>query len=272
MIPVFDSTSLKTYVTCPRKFYWRYVKDLIPQQWLDKEPAPLGFGGAIHEALDVWYSSGNEQEALNAFYDNWQDREEETLRTRERGEKVLEKYFERYNQEPFEIIAGPEHEFCINIGGYDFAGRLDMAVQWSGMNLIMDHKTSSRMSRYYYHRFRPDIQMSAYPLAAQKIFNKVFHGTVINVLYFTKTEYDFDRDISYREEWELELTERLLAKWMSDIDSLPKDDYRAWEPRWTSCMAYMKPCPYRDLCITAEPGMLVDTMYAVEQWNPLNRD
>lgn len=267
----FDSSKLKCYLECPRRFYWRYVRHLVPLH----EQAALSFGAAIHDALFIWHQKNDLDAAIEAFHNSWDDLEGQTLRSHEKGEELLIRYARRYppNREPFKFVGGLEVKVQIQINGITYGGRIDGIVEWGGMNLILDHKTATRMGPKYFNQFRPDLQMTGYAFMASQLMQKTMHGIVINVLYFTTKTYDFFREISSREPFEYQEFVQIVTSVANEILSLDWDERRSWRPNWTSCGDWGG-CDYRELCLCEDPESLADTMYRYEVWHPFadNRD
>lgn len=261
---VYDSSTSRCYRECPRRYFWQYVLNLVPK--FDNR-APLNFGQAIHEALKTWYTTGDADQSIGDFHNIWEDRVEDTKRTHVTGEKLLKGYFERYPKENFKPISPPEQGFKIDMGGFYYVGRFDYVIEYNGMPLVMDHKTSSKMGQSYYYQFRPNIQISGYCFAADIVYKVKTLGAMINVLYLTTRTRDYFRDIIPREEWEKREFVSVISKIADEISSLPRDDYRAWEPYWSNCTRWGV-CGYRDLCLCEDPYRMIG-MYREEEWDPL---
>lgn len=158
------------------------------------------------------------------------------------------------------------HEFEIDI----YCGRFDGVIQWGDLTLVIDHKTTGKLGdgSYYFKQFRPNLQMSGYVWAAEKIFGRRVHGVLINVLHMTTRTVNFARDISSRESFEIERFKSIVKAQIALAKSKGQD-YADWPENWTSCMDF-RGCPYRELCLTEDPERLVDSMYRVNVWSPLN--
>ncbi len=263
-----DSSKTKCFLECPRKFYWRHVRKLVPLH----EKAALSFGKAIHEALYEWHKTYDLERTIEIFHEHWDDKIDEQLRTAEKGESLLKGYAERYppKHEPFKFLS-LEQKVQIEIGDFVYGGRIDGIVEWGGMYLVLDHKTASRMGPKYFDRFRPDLQMTGYAFMAKQLFKQHIHGVVINVLYFTKKQMDFVREISSREPFEYEQFASLILNLASQIKANDPEDMNSWLPNWTSCGDWGG-CDYRDLCLSEDPEPLARSMYREEVWHPFIED
>lgn len=260
----FDSSSLKTYVACPRKYYWRYVRHLLKKG--PKSP-PLSFGTAIHEALRLWYIHHDIELVVDAFHDLWDERFSDKKRTHDRGEALLRGYAKRYDQEHFTWISEPETTFNLDLNGSTFVGRFDGIVNFQGTPLVIDHKTATKYGSTYFYQFRPDMQMSAYVWAANQLYEETIEGALINVLYFTTRQIDYYRSLINRQAWEIQEFLDVATRNIAEIRSKDVTDHTDWEPRWSFCQ-HWGTCPYRDLCTEKDPEPLIQSMYRVEEWDP----
>ena len=55
------NSQLKLYLTCPRKWAWKYLKGFKSSD----KAEPLNLGSAVHEAQETFYLTGSEQKALD---------------------------------------------------------------------------------------------------------------------------------------------------------------------------------------------------------------
>ncbi|MFW5903006.1 MAG: RecB family exonuclease, partial [archaeon] len=242
---MFDSSSIKQFISCQRKYYWRYVKNL---RLKEKEPAPLNFGTAIHEALRIWYEEHNMDKAIEIFHEIWDERFKDKKRTHEKGEKILRQYAETYPTEPFTWVSDPEEVFEIDLFGNRFVGRFDGVIDFQGDVYVIDHKTASRMGSSYFTRYRPDLQMTAYTWAARQLYpDKDVKGVLLNILYFTTRKIEFHRNITERQQFEIDEFLSLALNAMENIKARDRDDYKDWLPNWDHCVRWGT-CQFRDLC------------------------
>lgn len=128
-----DNSSLEVMLTCPRKYLYQVVfgRQTGPA-------APLTYGSAIHEALDIWYSTPDRkahdealwikmcQGAAEAWDNNYPPTEWRTL---DRAIDTLSKYREQYPSEPFNVLAA-EQAFSVPLGELDL-GNTGLPFTWS---------------------------------------------------------------------------------------------------------------------------------------------
>ena len=103
---IWDFSTLDVFQTCRKKYYWMLVRNL---QTKTKSPALL-FGGAVHNALDCYYTKGAEK-AKKLFRETYKDIEGEEIRTVDNGLKLLDNYAQVYAKEPFSVLGKPEAGF-----------------------------------------------------------------------------------------------------------------------------------------------------------------
>lgn len=97
----YSPSRLSVYQTCPRQYFFQYVRKLPRRAWANQS-----FGVSLHRTLHQLHESGGPQEqtldkALNQLDASWTSAgyasaEEEAL-ARERGKELLAKYYETWS-------------------------------------------------------------------------------------------------------------------------------------------------------------------------------
>ncbi len=170
-------TQISTYLSCPLKYYFQYVKQ-IP--WPFK-PEGLVFGSAIHRALEHYYlgrKDGREAplKELLAIYDAAWEKEsgEHTIQykngntpdsLRQTAESMLTTFTDTVR--PGQILA-VEESFSVELADPDtgvaidipFEGRIDLIEQTPNGIAVIDHKTAAKA--YDQNRIEHDLQLTAY--------------------------------------------------------------------------------------------------------------
>lgn len=274
---IWDYTSLDIFLTCRKKFYWRIVRGLTPER---KAPA-LSFGSGIHDALDLYYTDGNMEMAIKKFEETHKDTEDETLRTVAIGKKVLEWYAKVYPTEPFEVFGKPEIGFTFPIGDIMWGGRIDLPIRWSGDLWVMEHKTTSRLSSYFFHQFELNMQVSSYILALEAFTGEKVQGCMINAIEpwkelkrptakSKKPEDHFARSPIPRLPHQKEQFKETVQQVVRDIKICSDKD--EWYPNEHSCIWYNRKCPFHQLCHFGENPRIVERDYVVEFWEPYKEE
>lgn len=240
---------------CPRYYYYRYVRRLV----MDQRPGEaLEFGTLIHEMLarryhgqDPWrvlewldaagYVGDPLDDATRAYsdyetyYGTWKKRDIEK-----------DPYFNT-KQSWIEIPLTAQKSKLIP--GVKLTARMDMAYLKRNALVLIDHKTSKRMSGKLTGGFALDTQVLTLMTAA--IRDKLFRhyrllGIEINAIVRTKTvqlrriRYSYDAD----------LVARFEANWHRWVSFLKWAREHDWPMFTANCLGKFDwPCDYRDACL-----------------------
>ena len=274
---IWDYTTLDTFLTCRRKYYWMIVRDLRVKR---VSPALL-YGQVVHAALAEFYTKGLDA-ALKLIRATYQTPEGEELRTTENMIKLMEWYGKVYAHEPFKVL-NVEVGFAVPLGEVMYAGRLDALVDWNGGLFVLEHKTTSRLDGNFFKQFKPNMQVDGYTYGASVYTGKKCLGTVINALETWKDvkrvtdktkrpEDHFARDPNSRTEAEIADFVKQVPLIVHDAlnceqagGSLGKD---AFYQNKHMCRNFNFDCPYRDLCLYGENERIIEQSYTKEKWVP----
>lgn len=268
-----DYSMMSTFLTCRRRFYFRYDQHLVP-----KVPTlPLAFGSAIHEALNVWHDKRDVENMVAKFHVTYkEDIERDDKRTNALGEWILRNYATAYANEPFKVI-GNEQSFELPLpNGTSFIGRIDKIVDWDGAIWIVDHKTTSSLGYHYSKKVEPNMQLTGYVWAARRLGYPKCVGVLVDAILVAKGLLDSSRraKLTPLARFDAYISEERLAEWVQTLDCVQRDilacyQESQWYPNWDACTYYGE-CPYRKLCV--EDGdvrhKLVALDYEKSVWDP----
>lgn len=200
-ISYYDNTRLEAYRRCPRKYYFRHIRDWNPELMAK----PLGFGLAWHNSMDfVWeFAKTLDRQYLlvgakDVFWGTWKEHNMPTddailmsiyPRTPGRAGEMLEYYIEKYYDWLNEIeLLEIESAFIVPIGEDQFEnvmymGRLDKVYRDPRLNnkiVILDHKTTSMMANSWFESFSPNSQVDGYSYAGNMMYGDEFWGIMID--------------------------------------------------------------------------------------------
>jgi len=292
-----DNSSKELFETCARASQYYSVER---RKGAGERPS-LNFGHIIHAALAP--------RKLNE--ENWQEKQEKIIidyyntysppidewRTADRALDAIREYNKSYpaTEEPFKIITGTvELPFRIKLGEADlnatvtthagtffvrkvviyWTGKIDGIVDY-GVNLILDHKTTSIIGSQFYDDFVLSSQMHGYTWAGRKLGYPI-EGLLLDVLAVRKpsrtgTPTEFQRQRYF-------YTEQHIAEWEKDTFTLITDflehlcrDYFPKSPKW--CFGKYGRCQYWDVCTQVPEqrnAMLHSDLYQPVTWSPLN--
>ena len=221
-MPVFSHSRILSFETCPLRYKFAYVDEIIPEG----ETAETYLGNRVHEALEKLYRNleygklMSKKELLSFFNrewkKNWADsiiivREEYTQEDyRKTGEKYLKDYYERYNPFKEGKVVNLEITDFLPLdeeGEYNFFIRIERLMDvGEGMFEIHDYKTNTELPTQ--KSLDEDRQLAMYSIWVRKEFESC--KDVRLVWHFLAFDKEMD---SYRTKGELEdLKNEVLAK------------------------------------------------------------
>ena len=275
---IWDFTTIDTFLTCRRKFYFRMVKHYQPKV----ASSALSFGSAIHEGLDAYYTKGIES-ALEIFSENYKDRDGEVKRTVDNGKKLLSWYAKVYKNEPIKPLGKPEAGFVFPIGDIMWGGRMDLPVEWEKELWILEHKTTSMLTSTYFKQYKLCMQVTSYILGAEEYMGRECKGCIINVLEpwkelirptarSKKPEDHFARDYPTRSPRLKEMFKMNIQRHVRDILWCVENDEWAECCKRDVCWKYNSECPYINLCAYGESERFVKRDYDIDVWEPYKKE
>ena len=205
---ILDSTAIKLYKLCPRKYRWRMIEGYQPSQ---TQPY-FAFGSAYHlfrELLEQEYKQ------LKTFTDDdlkacfpkpaaaaiqyWTKHGTESIPgtkwdflNSDRLIKSLHYVMINWIKEKREgkyIVLATEQAFTLEMPDGSFTGgRADQIIKWNGKVWGRDFKTSSKLGDFYQRTLEPNDQFTRYTWAESKLAGEKVQGQLVEVLYNTKKE------------------------------------------------------------------------------------
>lgn len=300
---VFDSTKLKTFQECARKWFFEHRVG-----WRSEKPSVhLIWGEAIHKGLDYCYTHSWHplarrtaiELAKNYFDENFGSMEDTSPKDSLHIEQVINDYYNLYySQDKFEVIA-TEIGFAMQVGDYDYYGRIDLVARdpYSGDIFAHDFKTASRMpSMIGLNQWQLSPQFAGYIKALQlKYPDDHVRGLTVDLIVpykpadkrtgLIRTEVRLTPE--QMEEWEEE-TINLIGQIDQGSNSFyptsshwrePVNTLRSYYPRNPqSCTNYNSLCPFFDICSAhTNPLPLVEEEIVPigltkHYWNPIFKD
>lgn len=297
-----DNFALTGWQKCPSWYNLR-----INQGWTTKyRSGALGFGGAFHEGLAVWYRTHDINQALMAIKSSWPENlPTDDWRTLAKCVTVFTEYVRRYPSESFKIVGGLENpmievpftldtSMCLPVckecgwdnGEYaiseshtcancrsplepiEYGGIFDGLVEFGGQIYVFEHKTASQMGAGYFNQFKPNNQITGYVWAGSQLSGQRVNGAMINAIGLYKASpTKFERSITSRSPAE-------IAEWMNylwheacAIDKHKRDG--VWPFRTSSCTLYGR-CEYHSvhtLSSELERERMLEQDYKQEHWD-----
>lgn len=179
MFQIFSPNMLKTFELCPKKFYFKYIKNIS----MPTNDEIFEFGKNIHAIASYYLKKENI------------DKMEKSLTPKESS---IWDYLKNINYFSYEVI-DTEYSLTVKLEQYFLGGRLDALVKKNDTYYILDYKTGSIPKNAKY-----DFQTMIYLLAVKEFFktNKVCF------IYL---------DLKNKTEVKIELTEELSLEYKNKL-------------------------------------------------------
>jgi len=186
----FSPTSLKTFLDCKRRFYFKYLfNGGVREHNLDESKGPLDIGNCIHKALENAYDKKSQSIDYNKAIQEVQKEANESVDYNYkfeldewvvRLERFKQNEIDRQKEEPFKVKAC-ELEFDFKHNGIKFQGRIDRIDEIKGKLVLYDYKTSKGAKKPPEKQEMSDYQLLLYALGIH--YNKHFtqHNDINNL-------------------------------------------------------------------------------------------
>lgn len=213
----FDNTRVSTFFKCPRSYYFRHVR-----HWeTTGKRTPLIFGGAMHAAMDViWTSMRNVKDdltltemAATAFNEHWtkEGMELQPVHIDEKrnpglAKEIIMAYIQRWRGWISEIeVLAVEQPFVIPLSEVSsdtvkvyYIGRMDKLFKDKNAQVfVSEHKTTSLyrtqgvFASEFIESFSPDSQVDGYAYASHAIFGDNARGVMVDAILVHKLHRGF---------------------------------------------------------------------------------
>jgi hypothetical protein len=266
---------LRAYARCERLYAVLHVKGWRPSITTvvgDEVPKARGlsFGAMTHEGLAQFYivlkESGNLALALQAGltalsefpYAASQDPDE--IRTKGRAMYDLKQYvFEYKGDKQWKLLMTETPSAIEDHEGFRYGGRMDLAVidtEYGERLFPVDHKTTTRFTKFFFDNFKLDPQMMGYYWMAGKLTGIEPAGVIINAIVVHKKETVFARhklliSPAHVARWR----ERNIVRYERISEQLAVDpqgdrwyEQEIWNPNFEHCVDRYGRCPMFPVC------------------------
>ena len=269
---IVDCSIAKTFQNCHRKGQLKGLLQLSPRV----KRMPLTFGHCMHEALYTWYETGDRGLAIRKWKEVTIASEipfDGDKRSQVNGLFILDHYIKKYDEErQTETRLGGEMGFCLPIPGLEdtmIAGRLDYIFSKGDSLRIRDHKTASGIGESYRFNVRPNIAASIYTWAAETLIEQRVEMFDFDVILVAKEKREAIRFPVTRSQFDIDQALDDLRVVCRDIRAKVKSG--EWEKNTDHCSQWGG-CEYYDICTTADPRSIIDSMFCIEPWRPYVTD
>jgi len=287
-----DNSKLDTFMLCPQKYAYRFEEHLVPIE--RKRDSALMFGGAIHKALETLYKGTAFEQVpcplgpcvrcrdktiprISAtFLKNYEDDPDDPreMRTVDRGLDLLVQYLSKWRREGFKVLAVeipfelPHKTYGVT---FTYVGRIDLFVDWEGVPLVVDHKTTTRFGMIFDSSFKLSGQFTGYMRGAQHKFHRPVTNGLVNAIRVTSKIDDssFARIYTQRTPEDFDVWERQVNHLAAEILEMRATGFFPKSAPF-ACGAYNRVCEYYPLCISAAQTRetLKQSAYERVPWEP----
>lgn len=272
-----DSTAVKTWKECPRKYFLRMVLGRSKPE--GENASVFAWGTAIHKFLEILYMTGDVGEATQTAIKLYKPptKPKFDFQTKDRLLKnfiaLAAFYQEEKSKKNIEVLS-IEEPFNVRFkDGHIIGGRLDQLIKWNGRVWVRDWKTTSKMIQYWKTGLDPNDQAIRYIYAMSALTfgidtngypNKVIDGVVFTAIQNMKSKEAHIESASVGKN----ITQ--VRKWIDDqvhvhklMDMCREED--VWPMHETNCGF----CDYRTVCTqSSESGMeyVLRTQFTLSPW------
>lgn len=280
---IIDSTKIKNYMACPRKYFFEYVLGWRPMTG----SIHLEFGKAMHVAMEelargriregrMHYTDEDAARGVmefskifNSYLENSGKSEDECDPKNTQGMMhMLAVYIDTYQREnymPLHVEISGSVPIGTTPDGEDkrIFFRLDeIGVNEKGDHLVVDHKTASQDSASWDAQWRVNTQMGTYTHLLHSIYGDKVDCVVVNGLIFRKNTKT-GKGCGVKR-LPIHLEKLAMQSWLENVqfhydeimrntelffsDQDKPNVMRAFPQRETACTDYGSVCPYIQYC------------------------
>ena len=305
-----DNSSLELFTTCPTQALFAKIYRRVKSG----DRLPLIYGAAIHAGLEAYYSHAHtfNEDIIHAIYAEFSGTTNEfsNWRTPELACEALESYISHYSSDtwhilrdqaqkplveiPFSVPLGvvevddefigppdylsqlfayPDSTYVHNIHVY-WTGKIDLIIKDESDIWIVDHKTTSILSKSFFDDFHLNQATIGYVWAARTLSYPAV-GLILNIIAArapskTGTHLEFERRRFFYPSHRLdEFVPNTLSIVTNFIQQILHNDF----PRHTKwCCGKYGTCQFHDVCL-APPShrlqILNSPSFTTSTWSPL---
>lgn len=238
----YSHSKIRSYIDCPRLFYWQYIQELEPKV----KPKPLAAGSTIAEALETYRSTGDPQKVLKTIKEVGSNEENQLALSLDEDPQrsvanltiIMLAYMQHYPDEYDKIVKHTykdedgseklrtEIEFKLPLLGanntlFSYEGRIDglYLVQPNELAIIED-KTTSRLGDKYFDQYQANHQVMWYMWAANELgaFKDSIPRCIVNAIYINSKETRFKRQMIMKSIKQLQEAKHDLIDWIRTIE------------------------------------------------------
>ncbi len=264
-----DYSQLQTYLSCPKRYYNKYILGLKKRDMGEGEQS-RSFGQCVHKALELWHTTSLEA-GIKWFKENYTCLENEKIRTVDNGVQLINNFvpWYRLNFHSAEIL-GVEVQDTYSIGDIQYTVKIDKVIKYNGNIYVVDYKTTTSKTHYYFLNFNPNMQVSGYCNYVRKKYGSC-SGFIPMVMQMGHRQRTYkgepagfwckmDYDIINRTKEQLDDFEENVINCQIRIRNDMTRTPSLFPKNEGNCMQY-RGCEYRELCISCDDPNICENIY-----------
>jgi len=237
---VLRSTSITTWLRCPKKFFFSYILNAETSGSISTQA-----GSLVQEMLSDYALSKNMDAVLVKYWNRIKDLPTSGRITRDHILMLAAKYTDRYSEMPQRVEQKFEFEYE---PGVLIRGAFDGLIEHNGLVYVFERKTGSKSNSYdaeHFYRMKMQyprsFQIRLYDYVAQKMFKDRYKGVVLELIFFEPGKVEIDR-IDIMPQHVEENIKFVLDSCLADIRRLD------FMKNWTACYEWGRPCEFLNRC------------------------
>jgi hypothetical protein len=304
----WDSSSLSTYLRCPRRYFYNYICNFRPRT----ESFDLTFGSLVHAAMEEYHlerqSRGHNeaqtmglQVLLSEAWNSFEGKYWESTSRNKNLWNALRAFIWHTEQFAFEpdfntTILGKKlyavelpfsFDLDLKVNGVPatYCGHLDRMVDTGAGRWIVDYKTTTKtIGPHYFEGYSPSTQLPGYAVAASIVFHEPVQGVVIDAMQIgvdfvrcarghillgqEKAEEWMQNAVSWVRSAMEVATSATILEAENPGEFAAKNAYH-WPMNTESCFI----CPFKTVCGSTPSvrGFILEADFVQGIWDPLAR-
>jgi len=268
---MYDSTQVKTFLTCPFKYYLKFCVGLVQKE---STMFHLEFGLLVHTFLEELYKRIQQNNfssviKLDEISKNYIDPVGENDKTNEGFVGLCKAYTVHWLDQDKKLkILNIEQIHTFDFNKIPFVVKLDTEIEFQDNKYSFEHKTTRMPIKYnYFDAYFLDQQITAQAAAMQEKHTST-SGVMVNVLAVKQYKKNTkDHSKGYNFEFKRSIINRTPAEiddWRIQINYMIKTIEQHKEKKFFpkalmshACMSFNSVCPYANICKCSK-GMEVE--------------
>lgn len=248
-----SNSRINTFKTCPKKYYWIYIEDLIQKE----TPRPLEIGASLHDVL-AFHSLKQEDKAV------------EIASKDPDVNRLYQAYLREYPEEQFTTIA-VERFFEVELSeNFSYVIKGDKFIRFRQLLMLFDSKTMAADNSLWIAKEINGPQIKGYIWGMQKILKEKVNGCLWDFIF--KTEIPaFRRIPQIYSQKELDIWYQSTLDWAEEIQNCVNFD--RFPRNISACYYFNGKCEFIPVCLVGpDTPELREALYKKrEEVNPTRR-